>query len=478
MSKKVTLQEPQSRGGEIAEGGFEFQNNVILSFIPQWLNDSSFSGFIREAMGDFEIKFFNPNNDSGYIFDFVEAKDHIVSPKEFWKEIKRFMEMDSDNSGLYRYFIISSTGTAPTLSPIMNSLRRIKNPYSFYGQDSLINKSSYEAFEDRVIKENHTLEEAKFLFNKVIVKDNFGAMQTQGEAIFIQSLSENLKGFNNLPHKVNQKIFSSLKNFIGKKCNVLIKRQEFENDIISCVDQNGSSLLKVPEIYTCIDDSEQDGCINLKWEDFWGGDQREYPHSDIWNKKMLKQLKKTREWIAESYNDRKIILSGNRRLSTTIAIGTEFSATTGFNIDFNYRGEIWTTNKHAINVNENYDIKSKIYQNYSKDVIVSIGIIHEISSEIKTFLNSSKMMGLSNLHIFGKEPIISPEQANFTVQKIKKTVNDFLVESGGNRIHLFFAGPSFLALFLGHRLNATANIQCYERISPNNYQPTCLLKCN
>jgi len=60
MDKKITLQDPQSSGGEIAEGGFNFQNNVILFYIPIWLNDDSFTGFVREAIGDFEVKFFTP----------------------------------------------------------------------------------------------------------------------------------------------------------------------------------------------------------------------------------------------------------------------------------------------------------------------------------------------------------------------------------------------------------------------------------
>jgi CBASS immunity sensor of nucleotide second messenger signals len=40
---------------------------------------------------------------------------------------------------------------------------------------------------------------------------------------------------------------------------------------------------------------------------------------------------------------------------------------------------------------------------------------------------------------------------------------------------LFFAGPAFLALFLGHRLNATARVQCYERVESGDYVPACLL---
>jgi hypothetical protein len=53
--------------------------------------------------------------------------------------------------------------------------------------------------------------------------------------------------------------------------------------------------------------------------------------------------------------------------------------------------------------------------------------------------------------------------------------SDPLVHAGSKQVHLFFAGPAFLALFLGHRLNATAPIQCYERVSTGQYVPTCRL---
>ena len=70
-----------------------FQNNVIISFVQKWLDDSSFDSFIKEAMGDFEVKFFRPGEKIN-IFNFIEEKDHDITPSEFWKEIERFVKMD------------------------------------------------------------------------------------------------------------------------------------------------------------------------------------------------------------------------------------------------------------------------------------------------------------------------------------------------------------------------------------------------
>ncbi|MDP9353383.1 MAG: hypothetical protein M3P51_17825 [Chloroflexota bacterium] len=38
---------------------------------------------------------------------------------------------------------------------------------------------------------------------------------------------------------------------------------------------------------------------------------------------------------------------------------------------------------------------------------------------------------------------------------------------------MYYAGPGVLAVFLGHRLNATAPVQCYERVGTDQHVPTC-----
>jgi hypothetical protein len=82
---------------------------------------------------------------------------------------------------------------------------------------------------------------------------------------------------------------------------------------------------------------------------------------------------------------------------------------------------------------------------------------------------------MPSLHLKGQDPIVSPEQANLAVRDIKERLSNALHRTGAQQIDLFFAGPAFLALFLGHRLNATAPTQCYEHIETGHYVPTCRL---
>ena len=54
---------------------------VLLTYLPRWLAMEGFTMLIREASGDFEAQFFVPGQ--GYAREFLEAKDHSVTPAKF-----------------------------------------------------------------------------------------------------------------------------------------------------------------------------------------------------------------------------------------------------------------------------------------------------------------------------------------------------------------------------------------------------------
>src|SRR5690606_18878694 len=92
-----SLFERESRGGDNAERGFSFQEQVILAHIPMWLAYEGFSKIIREAMGDTEAQFFLPGY--GTQTELIEAKNHSLTPSEFWDEIERFQGIDKGSPG-------------------------------------------------------------------------------------------------------------------------------------------------------------------------------------------------------------------------------------------------------------------------------------------------------------------------------------------------------------------------------------------
>ena len=79
------------------------------------------------------------------------------------------------------------------------------------------------------------------------------------------------------------------------------------------------------------------------------------------------------------------------------------------------------------------------------------------------------------LYLVSDNVILSAAHTNRAVDKAKQMINDSVAAVGAKKLHLFIAVPAQFALFLGHRLNAMGEIQCYEYQDANVYVPTCLI---
>jgi len=71
--------------------------------------------------------------------------------------------------------------------------------------------------------------------------------------------------------------------------------------------------------------------------------------------------------------------------------------------------------------------------------------------------------------------VLSAEHANKATGALKNAILEAMSHTGSTRVDLFFAGPAFLALLLGHRINAVATVRRYEWRSRGVYVPTCEL---
>ena len=99
----------------------------------------------------------------------------------------------------------------------------------------------------------------------------------------------------------------------------------------------------------------------------------------------------------------------------------------------------------------------------------------DIVKDVEADLNRLGLASLPTLNIHSAQAIQSPRQLNAIVREIKDRISRAQHLTSARRIDLFLAGPAPLALFLGHRLNAAANIQCYEQVKSGQYVPTCYL---
>ncbi len=467
-----SLLEPQSTGGEIAQKGFTFQDGVLLSQLPKWLAQEGFTAIASELIGDIEIKFFIPGQ--GMIIDLWEAKDHRVTPAEFWDEINRFKEIHAGCPSTYRSFTLASVGISPEIESIEHALRRVREPYDFYGSQSSVINNTYKEFEQRVANTGHSVQDARFLFDHVRILPNFSLARNDAEALFRQGLDENLPRFEDLTSREIGLLFSEFESRI-KKLNEPVFRIDLEasiNDVLKkkCPPEQSISLHTSTNTEIC---NSTDLCF--QWNSFFGGEKREYPTPEHWNAHIIGELVDTISWIKENRKSRRISLSGSRRLSTSLAIGSIFSAVSGFAIDLIYRNEIWSTDSFPNEKTPPYKFTIIKDNGISSDLVIVIGIARDIKENVKPALPSLNLGEASILSLNSSSPILSPEHTNVVVNQLKLAITTELSKTSIDKIHLFFAGPSHLALFLGHRLNATAPVQCYEWSGACNYTPTCLL---
>jgi len=473
-----SLLERESRGGDIGEGGITFQASVVLASVPKWLAREGFTALLREGMGDAEAKFFIPEH--GYAKEFVEVKDHPMAPAEFWQEIDRFRAMDAGGDGEYRWFTLACTGLSAALHPLKNGLRRIRGPQGFYEEGSPIASNSYEGYARIVEDLEHTREEAAFLYEKVDLVDDLSLNRSHGQALFKEAMREHLGDYADATDRALGDIYADLNILLQSNRNTTIPRLAIERVLRQRLPDHARPAIAPVHILTTTTVGEAEGdqhALRFDWHEFFGGNDRSYPPPEAWEGRMLGELRQTKSWLRQHRQVNRIRLTGNRRLSASLACGWAFSAVAGFAIDVEQRAEVWPTDDHASPDTPPYTLRpSGSMPGLTGDrLIVSLGIIREIDKEVEAHLARVGDRDLPTLHLWGAAPVVSASQANLIVRDVKNALSDALVSTGARQIDLYFAGPAALAVFLGHRLNATAPIRCHERIGVGHYLPTCVL---
>ena len=471
----LSLLAPQATGGDIAEGGFQYQANWITARIPVWLAQHGFTEMIREALGDVEAKFFVPG--VSLRREFVEYKNHLLKPKEFWTEIEDFWEKNQQSPDSYQRFVLACTSVSAELEPVINALRRVRDAYSFYEGAQEIQDTSYNHFIEVVKKRNKSKDIADFLFSKVDFEIDLTDAADRNRELFRESLFKYFPTFVDLAAKVSNAAYSHLMELIRSRKDQPIYRQELEDAIWKEVEEKDKpkSVIRIHTLHDENANKESDDCLQFDWKNFFGGSNRKFPPPEEWNKKVIGALCTTKKWLVSTNRPRHIHLSGHRRLSTSIAVGSIFSAVSGFTIEMETKDGVCWTNNHPTEDTPDYQWKQTLINGESLDEIaLGISIGRDIINDVEQFLETILFRG-SRLYLLGDAAILSDAHANRAVQKSKLTIQEAVTKTQAKKIHLFLAGPAHFALFLGHRLNTLGKIQCYEWTGPNKYVPTVLI---
>lgn len=474
--KSPSLLDNEATGGANSGKGLTFQDHVLLSLLPKWLSMEGFDAYIKEGLADMEAKFFVPGP-QGYVKEFVETKDHNVAPAEFWKEIDRFQEMTGAGSRVYRWFRFICTSLSAELQPLKNGLRRIREPYDFYSDDQAVSEASYKDYEARVIKLGRTAYDAKFLFEQVVIDDEYSGGVNSGSGLFQSALAENLPAFEVLQGRTLGQIYDHLGTLVQQKINVTVTRTQIEAALMKPVPDQDKNLIFTQPVHVHVRGKEgpdKERAIVLEAAKFFGEERLSLP-SDEWENGLMIPLRQTRQWIICSRPKRSILLTGEKRFSTSVAIGSVFSSVEGFTIKEELKDGIWATNSYNTANTPAYNLEVSLPTSTGDHLIVVIDIVRLIEPSVGRALSTLGLAGQPCLHLHGEQPLLSAEQADFLIKVIKNKITDSLQSTGATRIDLFLAVPSFLALLFGHRLNSLAPVQCYEWAGGDSYVLTCLV---
>lgn len=474
---------PKRQGGAVAETGFGFQDNMVLFNIPGWLRMDAFTSIIREASCDYEARFFNPTRYGLQIVG-VECKGYTVSFSDFWKEIDDFRELDEQNPGAYSRFLFQCAGVDGKLKPILVALQRIRGAWPFYDAGAPnIQKDSYNEFEARVLKAKRSIDQARFLFERVDVDFQLSTDERAGISKFVDQLQVNFPILARTPAGDLHVAALRVRDLLKSRKAEHVLRNELEEAIWGDMLEQARPDQSRLTIFTSHDDASWAGadpkCLVSDWRSFFGGSERHYPAPEAWAAGPLRELAACRDWIEEQGRPRRLLIKGSRRNSSEFAVGSVFRSAAGFVLCKEQKDGIWSTDEHASADTPAYNWNITFpSQTTAAELAVAIVVLGEnsICESFVTALRKGTDREIALLGLSSSHPFVSAAHVNRAVQGAKNEILRALSSTGARIVRLYLWGPAVLALFLGHRFNVEAQVICYEKDGSGRYVPTWQLQ--
>lgn len=470
---------PEATGGVAAETGFAFQNQLIAARVPGWLRCTGFSSLIREGLGDAEARIFSPSG--GDQVQHIEYKTSRMTPVLFWDEVSRFEKLASDEPTGYLSFLLVCRELSDSLQGLMKDLGRIGTALPFYDGLPAVAVQSQASFVDRVLQQGKTEATARFMLKYFGVELEPLMTSDYYRLRFRAELDRCFPKCQELPTAATNSAYEALTSLIQSRLSAPIKRTDLEGALWDAIPSESQPTRTRLRLHTCgkpeipIDAAS---AIVFEWCEFFGGQDRSYPTQESWNR-LTQQLSSTRSWIERTGRPRKLVLTGERRLSPAVAFGAAFSAVSGFHFEVEHRGNTWATDSHADESTQPIDWQwEQINLGSNLEAVVVLSICREIRADVKRYIEE---IGLSELPFMSgviMQPLKSDREVNLAVIGAKRAVIDALRPKGVRKVHLFLATPSPFAFILGHRLNSLGQVQLYEHQGGQTYCPTCLIDGN
>lgn len=218
--------------------------------------------------------------------------------------------------------------------------------------------------------------------------------------------------------------------------------------------------------------------LDLDWSRFFS--KEPLPSYSVWQSLLLPALDDVKDALAEITGPRTLYVRAKACLSAGLALGFTFRQPSGFNIEIEQDGQMWST-AASISQEGALRLTEEGGDIHSAALAVQMSISEDVSPAVNRYAQKRGRDFRARLRF---EPHGGPgrssvpdwqsaiDMAAQAGKRIRQARDDFRAEE----IHFFASMPLGLAVLLGHKLNACGTIQCYEFENLySSYRPSCLL---
>lgn len=466
ITKPVSLLSPNLMGGIHGGGGYEFQLDVAMAYLPYWLSLDCFDSISTEISGDIEVKLFHPYY--GWLYEHFEIKNYVLSSKQFIDEIEQFYQLETLNTEAHVRFILVCKGLADKYESLENTLKRVRDSVSFYSSNATIWRNTLGEFSRKLSNVDIPSKYHDLIMKKLEIENSSHGSFSYAKPGFMDSWDKCLSC---LPiNSSNQLIYDEMRSLLSVKRGKKTARSEFDQIILKYYSKDDFLLLNEAVISTLNSNSNlslHDTCgIVLDWSKHFVA-----PHKANSEDEIVKPLKITKSWL-DSQQRKQVLLKGHRKFSAVFAIGAIFSAKAGYRLSMPMsNGESWVTNPVTKSI-ANLEVRELNAIN-SANSVIAISVIFDITQQI-----IDQYPQANSISIFYPKALGCSEEATELANVIKAKINSWMQKYPKiETIDLCFRGPSFLLLLLGYRWNFITNLNVCEYID-SQYIPCVKLNKN
>jgi hypothetical protein len=478
-----SLLSPEQRGGVTAGKGYNFQDAFIASRIPAWLADPSFDCLLKEGSGDIEVLF----DDYGVKRrDLYQVKDHHVSPAEFRDIVQDFSNTEIKSLGTYSKFILACRSLGSGAESLRQSIEELQGAYPIYSPGDKILVATEQDIQERAKRIGLDIS-IDFLRQKVFFDTDLGDMKTDERLCeqFIGSIVRRIPKWAMVGGLGLSTAYRDIAHLINISIRQTCSRNLFEQRIQQAIDTSPIRLERegvAIRLYHWEDpsfDLSQKWDVLLDWSEHFDRASRKVPDLTVWRDRLIPALEVAQKRVRASTNSKHILFRPSACLSAVFALGWAFSEVKGYTFEVQQGPAIWITDVQPLNKRHLVLSEDTSLDHSSKNLCVEFSQQTKVKPKIDKFVEKTHITFRGRIELIpdiGIGKRIDGPTALAYANEAKQFMRQAVDKYGCRTVHLFYAGPLGLAIFLGRLFNAMhADIQCYEEQYEAGYTPTCLL---